>query len=126
MNTKTKKSRAQLRHQAHIDKMIQNRDLIQNWLMDLTGRHALNLDKMSPIEKHLVWIEEQALSTLGAVLNARVRFMEAQSRDANGEILHETPVLELDFIRGPKYFAKRKPLEIRLKEKTEKFINKSK
>ena len=102
-------TRAQNRQKLRILRLKAERDYVSRWLNDLSDRHIKDLDKLSNLDKHLIRMEEYALQQLIVALNARVRFAEVQSRDMNGEILHETPVLELEFIRGPRYFDKRKP-----------------
>lgn len=109
-----KATRAQGRQKLRTEHLKAERDFASQWLDKLLKIHIKDLDKLSRLEKHLILLEESALQTLVAALNARVRFSEVQSRDLNGEVLHETPVLELEFIRGPKYFARKKPVLINL------------
>ena len=111
-----KVTRAQVRQKLRTEHLKAERDFASQWLDKLLKTHIKDLDKLSRLEKHLILLEESALQTLVAALNARVRFSEVQSRDLNGEVLHETPVLELEFIRGPKYFARKKPVLINLKK----------
>ena len=111
-----KVTRAQDRQKLRTERLKAERDFASQWLDKLLKTHIKDLDKLSRLEKHLILLEESALQTLVAALNARVRFSEVQSRDLNGEVLHETPVLELEFIRGPKYFARKKPALINLKK----------
>ena len=111
-----KVTRAQDRQKLRTERLKAERDFASQWLDKLLKTHIKDLDKLSRPEKHLILLEESALQTLVAALNARVRFSEVQSRDLNGEVLHETPVLELEFIRGPKYFARKKPALINLKK----------
>ena len=111
-----KVTRAQNRQKLRTERLKAERDFASQWLDKLLKTHIKDLDKLSRLEKHLILLEESALQTLVAALNARVRFSEVQSRDLNGEVLHETPVLELEFIRGPKYFARKKPALINLKK----------
>ena len=112
----SKGTRAQNRQKLRTEHLKAERDFVSQWLDKLLKTHIKDLDKLSRLEKHLILLEESALQTLVAALNARVRFSEVQSRDLNGEVLHETPVLELEFIRGPKYFARKKPALINLKK----------
>ena len=112
----TKVTRAQGRQKLRTEHLKAERDFASQWLDKLLKTHIKDLNKLSRLEKHLILLEESALQTLVAALNARVRFSEVQSRDLNGEVLHETPVLELEFIRGPKYFARKKPVLINLKK----------
>ena len=109
-------TRAQGRQKLRTERLKAERDFASQWLDKLLKTHIKDLDKLSRLEKHLILLEESALQTLVAALNARVRFSEVQSRDLNGEVLHETPVLELEFIRGQKYFARKKPALINLKK----------
>ena len=111
-----KVTRAQDRQKLRTERLKAERDFASQWLDKLLKTHLKDLNKLSRLEKHLILLEESALQTLVAALNARVRFSEVQSRDLNGEVLHETPVLELEFIRGPKYFARKKPVLINLKK----------
>ena len=111
-----KVTRAQDRQKLRTERLKAERDFASQWLDKLLKTHIKDLDKLSRLEKHLILLEESALQTLVAALNARVRFFEVQSRDLNGEVLHETPVLELEFIRGPKYFARKKPVLVNLKK----------
>ena len=111
-----KVTRAQGRQKLRTDRLRRERDFASQWLDRLLKTHVKDLDKLSRLERHLILLEESALQTLVAALNARVRFSEVQSRDLNGEVLHETPVLELEFIRGQKYFARKKPALINLKK----------
>ena len=111
-----KVTRAQGRQKLRTDRLRRERDFAGQWRDKLLKIHVKDLDKLSRLERHLILLEESALQTLVAALNARVRFSEVQSRDLNGEVLHETPVLELEFIRGPKYFARKKPALINLKK----------
>ena len=111
-----KVTRAQNRQKLRTERLKAERDFASQWLDKLLKTHIKDLDKLSCLDKHLILMEESALQTLVAALNARVRFSEVQSRDLNGEVLHETPVLELEFIRGPKYFARKKPALINLKK----------
>lgn len=112
----SKVTRAQSRQKIRTEHLKAKRDFASQWLDRLLSAHIKDLDKLSRLEKHLILLEESALQTLVAALNARVRFSEVQSRDLNGEVLHETPVLELEFIRGPKYFARKKPALVNLKK----------
>ena len=111
-----KVTRAQDRQKLRTERLKAERDFASQWLDRLLKTHIKDLDRLSRLEKHLILLEESALQTLVAALNARVRFFEVQSRDLNGEVLHETPVLELEFIRGPKYFARKKPVLVNLKK----------
>ena len=112
----SKVTRAQDRQKYRTARLRRERDFAGQWLDRLLKTHTNDLDKLSSLEKHLILLEESALQTLVAALNARVSFSEVQSRDLNGEVLHETPVLELEFIRGPKYFARKKPALVNLKK----------
>ena len=111
-----KVTRAQDRQKLRTERLKAERDFASQWLDKLLKTHIKDLDKLSRLEKHLILLEESALQTLVAALNARVRFSAVQSRDLNGEVLHETPVLELEFIRGPTYFARTKPALINLNQ----------
>ena len=111
-----KGTRAQDRQKFRTDRLKRERDFVSQWLDKLLKTHIKDMNRLSRLEKHLILLEENALQMLMTALNARVRFSEVQSRDLNGEVLHETPVLELEFIRGPKYFARKKPSLINLKK----------
>lgn len=111
-----KGTRAQNRQKLRTEHLKAERDFVNQWLDKLLKTHIKDLDKLSRLEKYLILLEENALQMLVTALNARVRFSEVQSRDLNGEVIHETPVLELEFIRGAKYFDKKKPVLLNLKK----------
>lgn len=107
-----KETRAMRRQKARILHLMEKRDFTAAWMQktfDAIGKDALGKGSggLSPLDRHLIRLEASALQQLTFVLNARIRYEEAKSRDANGDVVQDTDELELAFVRSPKCFSRK-------------------